>query len=139
MTGHMTMRRAATLILGFTLVSGGGSALAMNFGDMMNPSKWMGDNKNRDRDDRRGDWPGYGYGGPGYGYGGPGWGYGGPGYGYGGPGWGYGAPGYGYGAPGWGYGAPGYGYGGPGYGYGGPGVGGAGAPADRGSDSRRPE
>ena len=82
------------------------SALAMNFGDMMNPSKWMGGG-NRDR------YSGYG-GGPSYGYGGPGgWG-GGPGYGYGGPGgWG-GGPGYGYGGPGgWG-GGPGYGYGGPG-------------------------
>ncbi len=61
------------------------SALAMNFGDMMNPSKWMGGG-NRDR------YSGYG-GGPSYGYGGPGgWG-GGPGYGYGGPGgWG-GGPG----------------------------------------------
>ncbi len=38
----------------------GDSALAMNFGDMMNPSKWMGGN-NRDR---YSDY-GYGYGGPG--------------------------------------------------------------------------
>ena len=44
------------------------SALAMNFGNMMNPSKWMGGG-NRDRSD---------YGGPG------GWG-GAPGDGYGGP------------------------------------------------------
>ena len=73
---------------------------AFDMGNMMNPSKWMGGNKDRDHYD---DY----YGGPGYGYGGP------PGYGYGGP-YGYGAPpGYGYGAP------PGYGYGGaPGYGYG---------------------
>jgi len=84
------------------------SAYAMDLGKMMNPSKWMGGNKDNDRyDDYRGG-PGYGYPGgpPGYGYGGaPGYG---PGYGYGG------APGYG---PGYGYGgAPGYG---PGYGYGG--------------------
>jgi hypothetical protein len=88
------------------------SASAFDMGKMMNPSKWMGGNKDRDRYD---DY----YGGPGYGYpGGP------PGYGYGGaPG--YGPPGYGYGgAPG--YGPPGYGYGGargygaaPAYGYGG--------------------
>ena len=88
------------------------SASAIDMGKMMNPSKWMGGNKDRDRYD---DY----YGGPGYGYhGGP------PGYGYGGaPG--YGPPGYGYGgAPG--YGPPGYGYGGvpgygaaPAYGYGG--------------------
>jgi len=128
--GEMTMRGSVTLILGLTLVTGGGSALAMNFGDMMNPSKWMGNNKDRDYDDRRWDGPGYGYGGPGYG--GPGWGYGGPGYGYGAPGWGYGAPGYGYGAPG--YGGPGYGYGGPGYG-----GSGYGAPADRAPAPRLPE
>lgn len=83
------------------------TAEAFGFGDMMNPSKWMG-GKNRDRDRYEDDYydgpGGYG-GGPGYGYGGPG--YGGPGYGYGAPGYGYGAPGYGYGAPG--YGAPAYG------------------------------
>jgi len=81
------------------------SAYAMDMGKMMNPSKWMGGNKDNDRyDDYRGG-PGYGYpGGPqGYGYGGaPGYGAG-PGYGYGGaPGYDAG-PGYGgapvYGAP----------------------------------------
>jgi hypothetical protein len=102
------------------------SAYAFDMGNMMNPSKWMGGNKDKDRYDDYYDGPGYGYGGaPGYGYGGdPGYGYGGaPGYGYGG------APGYGYGGvPGYGYGgAPGYGYGGaPGYDYGTvPGYGGA--------------
>ena len=84
------------------------SAYAMDMGKMMNPSKWMGGNKDRDRyDDYRGG-PGYGYPGgpPGYGYGGaPGYGAA-PGYGYGGaPGYGA-APGYG-GAPA--YGAPGTG------------------------------
>jgi hypothetical protein len=69
------------------------SAQAMDFGNMMNPSKWMGGGNN---DRYYGGGPGYG--GPGYGYGGP-VGYGaGPGYGYGGPG-GYGA-GPGYGGPG---------------------------------------
>jgi hypothetical protein len=106
-------------------------ACAFDMGNMMNPSKWMNNNKNDD-DRYYDDGPGYGYpggppgygGAPGYGYGGaPGYGYGGaPGYGYGGdPGYGYdGGPGYG-GAPGTGYGgAPGSGYGGdPGYGYGG--------------------
>jgi hypothetical protein len=90
------------------------SAYAFDMGNMMNPSKWMGGNKDKDRYDDYYDEPGYGYPGgpPGYGYGGaPGYG-GGPGYGYGG------APGYG-GDPGYGYGgAPGYG-GDPGYGYGG--------------------
>lgn len=96
---------AATLLLAAPIAN------AFNFGDMMNPGRWMGGNKDRYYDD---DY-----------YGGP-WG---PGYGgYGAPG--YGAPGYGgYGAPG--YGAPGYGgYGAPGYGgYGVPGYGGYGAPA----------
>jgi hypothetical protein len=78
------------------------SANAFDMGNMMNPSKWMGGNKDKDRYDDYGPGPGYGYGGgPGYGYGpGPGYGYGGgPGYGYGpGPGYGYGGgPGYGYG------------------------------------------
>jgi hypothetical protein len=37
-------------------------------GNMMNPSKWMGGNKDNDRDDDYYDEPGYGYGGaPGYG------------------------------------------------------------------------
>jgi hypothetical protein len=127
MTGQMSLRCATTLILGVTILTAGGAACAVNFGDMMNPSKWMGGNKDRDYD---GYGPGYGYGGPGYGYGGPGYGYGGPGYGYGGPGYGYGGPGYGYGGPGYGYGGPGYGYGGPGYG--------GGAPQGR-QDSGRPE
>jgi hypothetical protein len=88
---------------------------AFNMGNMMNPSKWMGGNKNKDRyDDDYYDGPGYGYpgGNQGYGYGGnPGYGYpaGNQGYGYGGaPGYGYGGvPGYGA-APGYG-GAPAYG------------------------------
>jgi hypothetical protein len=55
------------------------SANAFDMGNMMNPSKWMGGNKDKDRYDDYGPGPGYGYGpGPGYGYGG------GPGYGYGG-------------------------------------------------------
>jgi len=84
-------------------------ALAFNFGDMMNPGKWMG-GRGRDRyDDDYYDGP-YGP------YGGPGWG--GPGYGWGGPGYGGGYPGYGgYGYPGAGYGYPGAGYGYPGVGY----------------------
>jgi hypothetical protein len=41
------------------------TAYAFNMGNMMNPSKWMGGNKDKDRyDDYRGG-PGYGYpGGP---------------------------------------------------------------------------
>ena len=95
------------------------SVYAFDMGKMMNPSKWMGGSKDKDRYDDYYDGPGYGYPGgpPGYGYGGaPGYGYGGaPGYGYGGaPGYGA-APGYGYGgAPGYGA-APGYG-GAPAYG-----------------------
>jgi len=81
------------------------SAQAMDFGNMMNPSRWMGGNSDRNSD--------YG-GGPGYGYGGPGGYGGGPGYGSGGPGGYGGGPGYGYGGPGGYGGGPGYGYGGPG-------------------------
>jgi hypothetical protein len=102
----LTLIAAAASVVGsLTYVP---TAEAFGFGDMMNPSKWMG-GKNRDRDrydDDYYDGPGGYGGGPGYGYGGPGYGYGGPGYG--GPGYGYGAPGgYGYGAPA--YGAPAYG------------------------------
>ena len=103
-------------------------AFALDFGNVMNPSKWFGGNRDRYDDDYYYDegWgPGYPppYGG---GYGGP---YGGPGFGY--PG--YGAPGVGapgYGAPG--VGAPGYGapgVGAPGYPGVGPGVPGYTAPA----------
>lgn len=114
------------LLVGATLAANVGVAVAFDFGNMMNPSKWMGGNRDRDRYED-GPWgpPGYGVG-PGYGYGGPG-GYGyGPGYGapgiYG-PGYGGGPAGFGpgYGAPGP-YGVPG-GYG-PGYGGGGYGPGG---------------
>jgi len=53
------------------------SAAAFDMGNMMNPSKWMGGNKDNDRYDDYDDGPGYGYpdGPPGYGYGGA------PGYG----------------------------------------------------------
>jgi len=80
------------------------SVSAFDMGKMMNPSKWMGGNNNRDRYDDDYDRRGYDRA-PGYGYGGaPGYGGGAPGYGYGG------APGYGGGAPGYGYGAaPAYG------------------------------
>ncbi|WP_455234640.1 hypothetical protein [Thiogranum longum] len=76
---------------------------AIDFGNVMNPSRWFGGNRDYYDDDY---------------YYGDGWG---PGYGYGAPGYGYGAPGYGYGAPA--YGAPAYGYGAPAYGYGVPGAG----------------
>ena len=95
--------KLSTVIVASSLLLAG-TAHAIDMGKMMNPSKWMGGNKDNDRyDDYRGG-PGYGYPGgpPGYGYGGaPGYGSG-PGYGYGGPGYGA-APGYG-GAPA--YGAP---------------------------------
>lgn len=108
MINKMILKRAA--ILGFCMaaLTGSGTGYAFDMGNMMNPSKWFGGNKDH------GDYYGDRWGGPGYGYGGPGYGYGGPGYGYGVPGYGYGAPAYGYGAPGYGYGAPGYGYGAPG-------------------------
>ena len=91
---HRTTSYSAVLAVAALLLAN--NAFAFNFGNMMNPSKWM-DNDDDYYDDEY-------YGGPGP-YGPP------PGY-YGGPGFapGYGAPGYGapgYGAPG--YGAPGYG------------------------------
>jgi hypothetical protein len=91
--------------------------------NMMNPSKWMGGNKNS-RDDYSN---GQGYGAPvGYGYGAPGYGYGAPGYGV--PAYGYATPGYGgYAVPNYG-GVPSYGYATPGYGYGTPGQQQQGAP-----------
>jgi hypothetical protein len=72
---------------------------AFNFGNMMNPSRWMGGDGDR-YDEGYDDYPGGPYGAPGFGY--P---YGGYAPGYGAPG--YGAPGYG--APGYGPPAPGYG------------------------------
>lgn len=101
---HNTASAVRTVLVAIGLAFAG-AAYPFDMGNMMNPSKWMGGDKDRDRYDDYG-YPGYGYGGwPGYGYGGwPGYGYGGyPGYGYGGyPGY---PGGYGYG------GAPGY-YGG---------------------------
>jgi hypothetical protein len=112
MKNRTILRRTLALLVGAGFVVAAGTSFAMDFGNMMNPSKWMGGGKDRDRGDYWGG-PGYGYGGPGYGWGGPGYGWGGPGYGYGGPGYGWGGPGYGYGYGGPGYG---YGYGSPGYG-----------------------
>ncbi|MGB5539991.1 MAG: hypothetical protein WBO37_07890, partial [Gammaproteobacteria bacterium] len=84
---NITIRRCALVTAGLLLA---GTAGAFDMGNMMNPSKWMGDKNKNDRDydyDYEGG-PGYGYpggygGGPGYGYpGGYGSGYGGdPGYG----------------------------------------------------------
>ena len=89
MKNHIAKYRGIYVMIGLLLAN---TAHAFDMGNMMNPSKWMGSNKDDDYDRR------------GYGYGGPGWGY--PGYGYG---WG-GYPGYG----GWG-GYPGYGWGYPAY------------------------
>jgi hypothetical protein len=76
------------------------TAHAFDMGNMMNPSKWMGGNKNSDRYDDYGGPGGYGGGPGGYG-GGPG------GYGGGPGGYGGGPGGYGGGPGGYG-GAPGY-------------------------------
>ena len=104
MKKHTQSFSAVALGIGSLLLAA--SAQAMDFGNMMNPSKWMGGGNN-DRNSHYGGGPGYG--GPVYGYGGGPGGYGGGPAGYGG------GPGYGYGG-----GPAGYG-GGPGYGYGGPG------------------
>lgn len=85
------------------------SAQAFNFGNMMNPSKWWGSDRDRHDDDY--------YGAPPYGYGYPAQGYAAPGYAapaYTAPT--YTAPAYtapGYAAPG--YAVPGYGYSAPAY------------------------
>lgn len=92
---------AATTLMAYAPVS-----QAFNFGNMMNPGRWFGNNNNDRYDDRYDDgyWGGPYGGGP---YGSPYGGYGYPGA-YGAP---YGAP---YGMPG--FGAPPVGYGAPGYG-----------------------
>jgi len=92
------VKKSTAVILGTLITAGIGSAFlpvtasaaGFNPMNMMNPSKWMGGNRNRRYDDDYYD-GGQGYGGyppPGYG------GYGGYPGGYGAPG--YGAPGYGY-------------------------------------------
>lgn len=92
MKNRTTVPGVMTLAIGLLVAH---AANAFDFGNMMNPSKWMG---NKDRYDD--DYYDRGYGYPGYGYG--------PGYA---PGGYYGgAPGYGYGVPAYG-GAPAYGYG----------------------------
>ena len=59
--------RVAFVAISLLLAS---TAYAFNMGNMMNPSKWMGGNRDNDRYDYYRGGPGYGYGGPGYGYGG---------------------------------------------------------------------
>jgi hypothetical protein len=74
MNNRLILRRTLALILGSTMMCGAGVGFAFNMGNMMNPSKWMGGNRDRDRDyydDGPRGGPGYGYGGPGGGYGGP--------------------------------------------------------------------
>ena len=81
-------RKTVFLFAGLTLVAG--TAQAFNFGNMMNPSDWFGNNHDHDRyyDRYYGGYGPYGWGGPYGGWGGPYGGWGGP-YGYGGPyGWG---------------------------------------------------
>jgi hypothetical protein len=106
---HMRIKaiKLSTVIVASSLLLAG-TAHAIDMGKMMNPSKWMGGNKDNDRyDDYRGGPGGYGGGPGGYG-GGPG------GYGGGPGGYGGGPGGYGGGPGGYGGGPGGYG-GGPGY------------------------
>jgi len=88
MSNRVLTGAGAALSLAAMLVSV--PAQAINFGDMMNPGKWMGGNNDDDYYDGPYGYPGYGYPGA-YGY--PGYGYGYPGYGYG-PQPGYGPQGY---------------------------------------------
>lgn len=89
---------ATTLTVLATLLVYAPVGHAFNFGNMMNPNRWMGGDRDR-YDEGYEDYQGGPYGAPGFGY--P---YGGYGPGYGAPG--YGAPGYAAPAPG--YGAPAY-------------------------------
>ena len=67
-------RTVRVILVAFSL-SLANMAYAFDMGNMMNPSKWMGGNRDNDRYDYYRGGPGYGYGGPGYGYGGyPGYG-----------------------------------------------------------------
>jgi len=67
---RIALRQALALALGATMTCGMGTSFAFDMGNMMNPSKWMGGNKNQDRGgDYYGGAPGYGPS-PGY-YGGP--------------------------------------------------------------------
>jgi hypothetical protein len=85
----------AALTVGLGSLVTGQMAQAFDFGNMMNPSRWFGGDRDRYYDDYR-----YGYGGP-YGrWGGP--------YGWGGGPYGWGGGPYGYGTGPWG-GYPGYG------------------------------
>ena len=63
--------KLSTVIVASSLLLAG-TAHAMDMGKMMNPSKWMGGNKDNDRDDDYRGGPGYGGGPGGYG-GGPGY------------------------------------------------------------------
>ncbi len=81
MITRMDLRRSLAALLGATLIATTSVSLAFNMGNMMNPSKWMGGDRDRGGYGDEGGWDGPGYGGPGGGYGGPGYGgYGGPGY-----------------------------------------------------------
>ena len=78
MINEMILRRAVILTFSIAIVTGSGISYAFDMGNMMNPSKWFGGNRDR------GDYYGDRWGGPGYGYGAPG--YGRQDYGYGSPG-----------------------------------------------------
>lgn len=97
MINHSNFRQIVAALVGAGLIGSAQSALAFDMGNMMNPSNWMGGDRQHERD--RG-WDEPGYGAPG-GYGMPGWS--GMPYNQGWPG-GYAMPGA-YGAPN-GYGAP---------------------------------
>jgi hypothetical protein len=72
---RMILQRTLALILGGTMMAGAGLGFALDMGNMMSPSNWMGGNGDRGYDGGV-PWGNPGYGGPGA-YGGP--------YGPGGP------------------------------------------------------
>jgi hypothetical protein len=64
----MKLKRFISISLVYLGLAFTNAAHAFDMGNMMNPSKWMGGNKDNDRDDDYYDESGYGYGGaPGYG------------------------------------------------------------------------
>jgi hypothetical protein len=84
------MRKTIILSAAAALAMGMNAAQAFNFGNMMNPGKWFGDDDHHDRYYRYGGYGPYGWGGGPYGWGGGPYGWGGGPYGWGGGPYGWG-------------------------------------------------
>ena len=66
MTDHVGLRRTLALVLNGSLMCAAGAGFAADMGNMMNPSQWMGGNRDHGYDGGN-SWGSPGY----YGYGGP--------------------------------------------------------------------